>query len=349
MGIWSFQKRACGRYSAAMRAVWISFALGLMACGSVENGQAGDLCRALPLTCGPMGNASCCTSPYVPGGTFFRGYDTAAGTAFGQMTHAAMIRPFRLDAYEITVGRFRQFVNAKQGTQVAPPEPGAGARTLNGTADQGGWDASWNINLAANREALLGALRCDRFATWTDAPGLLENYPMLCITWYEAMAFCAWDGGFLPTEAESLFASSGGNQQRAYPWSSPPDSVVIDCSAANFGGDNWPQTACAGAGAQAVGTTSPSGDGAFGQADLGGNAFEWVLDWAKADTSSTCDDCAVLAPQTDRLIRGGSFIDGAVAARAAARSYSLPPDARVSYVGARCARAPAVPAAASSR
>lgn len=255
------------------------------------------------------------------------------------MTHPAMLSPFRLDIYEITVGRFRQFVAANQGTQANPPAKGAGARPLNGTAGQGGWDSNWNINLATNREALMGALRCDQFATWTDVEASRENFPMLCLTWYEAQAFCAWDGGFLPTEAETMFAASAGSQQRAFPWSNPPDAVAIDCAQANIGGSNWPKTACVAAGAQAVGKTSPAGDGLFGQADLGGNAFEWVIDWAKVDTSTNCNDCANLVPGTSRIIRGGSFVDEANASRAATRVYSLPPDARVSYAGARCARA----------
>lgn len=337
------------QYPHAIRAACIVVGLLLPGCGKVlsktsDAGMTSDAalanCSTLPQTCGPNGDLSCCTSSLVPGGMFYRGYDTAAGTIFTEMMHPAMLSAFRLDSYEITVGRFRQFIAAKQGTQANPPPLNAGARTLNGAAGQGGWDSSWNVNLAATQAALFGALHCDRFATWTDVEGPNENYPILCITWYEALAFCAWDGGFLPTEAESMFAASGGDQQRAYPWSNPANSLAIDCAKANFGGTNWPQTACVKEGAQAVGKTIPAGDGLFGQADLGGNAFEWVLDWSKVDASSSCNDCANLVPRTDRVIRGGSFLDDPSAARAASRSYGLPPDARASFLGARCARAP---------
>ena len=66
------------------------------------------------------------------------------------------------------------------------------------------------------------------------APGANESLPINCITWYEAFAFCAWDGGFLPTEAEWNYAAAGGSEQRAYPWSNPPTSTTIDCSHANY-------------------------------------------------------------------------------------------------------------------
>jgi formylglycine-generating enzyme required for sulfatase activity len=57
--------------------------------------------------------------------------------------------------------------------------------------------------LVANTAALVTAVKCSStYQPWTDAPGANENKPMSCVTWYEAMAFCIWDGGYLPTVNE---------------------------------------------------------------------------------------------------------------------------------------------------
>ena len=52
------------------------------------------------------------------------------------------------------------------------------------------------------------------YQTWLDTPGTPteEDYPINCIDWYEAFAFCIWDGGYLPTEAEWGYAAAGGQQ-----------------------------------------------------------------------------------------------------------------------------------------
>jgi formylglycine-generating enzyme required for sulfatase activity len=279
----------------------------------------------------------------VPGGTFYRGYDAASDGAFTDMAHPATVSSFRLDTYEVTVGRFRQFVYAGMGTQASPPSVGAGARTLNGAPNQGGWDAAWNTNLGANTAALVAAVHCSAtYETWTDTPAAKESLPMSCVTWFEAFAFCAWDGGFLPTAAEWNYAAVGGAEQRAYPWSSPAASLTIDCSYADYqlNGTTYCVNPPSGS-ANRVGSESPTGDGKWGQADLAGNQWEWALDWAGAGGAlvNPCHDCAALTDPTYRSLQGGYFLGDEQVQRGNYHNIG-DPMLRLGDVGFRCARLP---------
>jgi hypothetical protein len=96
-------------------------------------------------------------------------------------------------------------------------------------------------------------------------PGPNEKRAINYVTWYDAYAFCIWDGGFLPSEAEWNYAAAGGAEQRVFPWSNPPKSTTIDCSFANYFNGASP---CFGGpsnvgGPNSVGATSPKGDGKY--------------------------------------------------------------------------------------
>ena len=224
------------------------------------------------------------------------------------------------------------------------PPAGAGARTLNGIANQGGWEPAWSASLIATKAAFVGSLPCNaQYQSWTAAPGGNEALPMNCITWFEAFAFCAWDGGFLPTDLELNYAAAGGNEQRAYPWSNPASSIAIDCSYANYEPGGMPFMTCVNSpngGVNRVGSESPRGDGKWGHADLAGNLFEWTLDYW-GTYPMPCDDCAELVDQGfGKSARSGMFNDPAMYVRGAYRSDPAPPDQRGFNVGARCARRP---------
>jgi sulfatase modifying factor 1 len=299
------------------------------ACG--DNLPPPRICSALPPTCGPMGTSSCCESPIVPGGMFYRSYDGAADGWYTDTSHPATVSTFRLDQYEVTVGRFRQFVDAGMGTQLYPPAAGAGAHPR---TPGSGWNPSWSSSLAVDTTALLSGLNAyGALGTWTDAADANENLPMNCISWYEAFAFCAWDGGFLPTEAEWNYAADGGNEQRAYSWSSPASSLTIDCSYANYLCD-LPTAKYS-----RVGSYSPQGDGKWGHADLGGNVSEWTLDSYENPYAITqCADCADMTVDLPKVYRGGDYYDYDVYLRGAYRLYRPPADR--GFPGVRCARAP---------
>ncbi|MCU0693940.1 MAG: formylglycine-generating enzyme family protein [Polyangiaceae bacterium] len=82
------------------------------------------------------------------------------------------------------------------------------------------------------------------YGTWTSTPTAPDNNPMGCMTFFEAHAFCAWDNAWSSTEVELNYAQVGGDEQRMWPWSSPPSMNVVDISCANFnamaGSPNFP-------------------------------------------------------------------------------------------------------------
>jgi formylglycine-generating enzyme required for sulfatase activity len=278
----------------------------------------------------------------VPAGTFFRGYDGLDGS---KKDAPATISAFRLDKYEVTVGRFRAFLAAWLGGW--RPAAGAGKHThLNAgkglATTAGGYEPGWTEAIGNSfpktSTAWDSTLSCggQRY-TWTSAPGANENIPINCITWAEANAFCIWDGGFLPSDAESSYAAAGGDEQRAFPWSDPPSSTLIDCSYANYSVDVGYCVTPQGA-ANVVGSESPTGDGKYGQADLSGNMGEWVLDHA-APYASPCIDCVEYLDTSQRIARGWSFSSPSPLLRTTFRGITDGTYREVVF-GTRCARAP---------
>jgi formylglycine-generating enzyme required for sulfatase activity len=293
--------------------------------GTSAGGATPPRCSGLGETCGPSGDESCCTSLPVPGGTFNRSNDAS---------YPATVADFYLDKYEITVGRFRQFVDAGMGTQSSPPGSGAGVHPLIANS---GWNSAWNVSLSGDTAALKAVLKClPAYQTWTDTAGDNESRPQNCLDWYTAFAFCAWDGGRLATEAEWNYAAAGGSEQREYPWGSGLDASkasYYDDSTGPRMGDGV--AGCSVADLVVVGS-KPAGNGKWGQADLAGNVREWTLDWYASPYQNPCDNCAVLTAASLRVVRGCSFFKDLDLS--SANRYSDNPSGHSFQVGARCAR-----------
>ena len=121
--------------------------------------------------------------------------------------------------------------------------------------------------------------------TWTDTPGNNEALPMVYVTWFEAFAFCAWDGGRLATEAEWNYAAAGGDEQRLYPWG----AAEADATRAVYG---CIRSSCPASIILPVGS-KPAGNGKWGHSDLAGSVAEWNFDWYPTTLyKNPCVDCA---------------------------------------------------------
>jgi formylglycine-generating enzyme required for sulfatase activity len=240
--------------------------------------------------------------------------------------HDATVASFFLDTFEVTVGRFRKFVEQYDGTF---PDAGAGAHPF---IPNSGWQSAWDASLPSSHDAFIVNLKCSAGnQTWTDESGSNELYPINCVSWYEAFAFCIWDGGRLPTEAEWEYAAAGGKENRLFPWGSqdpagPPQRANFSDTA------NSPFID--------VGSY-PAGAGRFSQYDLAGSIWEWVLDWYTSDwysgAGNTCDNCVNFTGASARILRGGQYSSSGTTLRAASRSFDAP--SVHNYVfGFRCAR-----------
>lgn len=323
----------------------------LCATGSCSNGTCtgstvtGQSCQAQGsglTNCGAS-SESCCTSLEVAGGTYYRTYANN-GSGATLTADPASVSGFQLDQYEVTVGRFRQFVNAWSGSGWTPPAGSGRHLHLNGglglanSGAPGTYEAGWVPSDNANIQPTNTNLACDAFDTWTSTASTHENLPINCVNWYEAYAFCIWDGGFLPSEAEWEYAAAGGTQQREYPWGAAAPGTgsqysIYDCY--------YPGGTCSTSGVTNIAPvgTPVLGAGLWGQLDLAGNVSEWNLDWDIPTYVDPCTDCAYLVPQVTKITRGGSF--------QATAALMVPPDRnvaaptyRVSYNGFRCARTP---------
>jgi formylglycine-generating enzyme required for sulfatase activity len=295
--------------------------------------KAPPSCTGLTSACGANGADSCCASPPLPGGTFNRSNDA---------TYPAKVSAFRLDRYEISVGRFRKFVAAYSQDMT----PAGAGKNVNNAGDTG-WLSDWNANLPSDVTALKAKIHCNtgqqnnNYETWTDAVGGNELRPMNCLDWYIANAFCVWDGGRLPTEAEWNYAAAGGSEQRLYAWGAaePANDAKLAVFGCNFGGDGT--SSCIDLSNIApVGSVS-AGNGKWGQSDLDGSMAEWTLDWSVDPYSqTTCNDCSNLSSnaQMRRVIRSSSWSEPSSSLGTTKRASSQPTYGGTN-MGARCARA----------
>jgi len=312
-----------------------------------DAGAAGDearpsrfeSCRHLTASCG-LSRKDCCAVGHVPasdGHFIVGGLDQPEANLV-----PSHVSSFELGVFEVTVERFKAFLAAYDGWHATgAPRTGAGKHPL---IDDSGWDETWlggpgrpsEYGLRETAAEIAAEVaRCHDTPLVTTDP----NQPMNCVSFYEAEAFCIWDGGRLPTDLEWEYAAAGGDFNRLYPWGkTEPVSgrAMYGCSG------NFPDYPCQ---ILAVGSF-PTGAGRFGQLDLAGSLSEWTFDTvARAPRPIPCNDCASVAQDypdpsiladNPRIIHGGNSTSEASELRVALR-YALPASLHLSTYGFRCA------------
>jgi|CXWL01.1.fsa_nt_gi energy-coupling factor transporter ATP-binding protein EcfA2 len=187
------------------------------------------------------------------------------------------VPPFRLARYPITWAQYRAFLNAKDGY-----------------CNSAWWEHR-------PREEKPGSL------LWSFA-----NYPVINVSWYDALAYCRWLSVKLqlpirlPAEWEWQWAAAGGTQQD-YPWQGEWNGQRANSAEAGIG-----RTVAVG--------LYPLARNPFGVEAMAGNIWEWCLNSCDPPSDASLDTSEA------RVLRGGSWYLDPDYVRASVRYYDHPGD-----------------------
>jgi sulfatase modifying factor 1 len=172
-------------------------------------------------------------------------------------------------------------------------------------------------------------------------PATPTDHPVTQVSWNDAAAYCAAEGGRLPTEVEWEHAARGARDRRQpYAWG---DALLThDPDGPHHHAHTWTGTfPSENTAADGYVTTSPVG--AFGETelgltDMGGNVWEWTASWFRSYAER--DRPFTPTPTSERVMRGGSFLchpSFCHGYRVSARSHATP-DSGLFNAGFRCAQ-----------
>ena len=206
------------------------------------NGAPAEHCREVAYAGGPftMGDVNAFRpNPVRPGDPWAN--QTACDVRQG------VVHPGLIDAYPVSVARFRAFVRA------GSPVPAHGAPVF----DSFVWDQ------AGDSQAQEVIFNRQQGCTYTHDVSDAEILPINCLNGAQATAFCYWDGKHPVTEsAWEYVATNGGTTER--PFAAPPgfnpcdygDVSAGECGRIPNGSNGFPQPIFAFPGSQ---TTNPAG------------------------------------------------------------------------------------------
>lgn len=261
-------------------------ALTLTACGKAEpKTKASAKICASPQSTGPV---------LLQGGTFKMGSESHYRDE-GPIRDVT-VAPFKIDAFEVTRGQFKKFVDATGYVSVAERRPDP---KLHPDIPADKLVAGSAVFTMAIGENTAGRWQFINGASWKtpEGPGSTIDdtldHPVTHIAYEDALAYAKWSGGDLPTEAQWEFAARAGLDQATYEWGDvEPDKQEIPRAntwqgifpVINRSTDGYLASA-------PVGCYAPSDYGLY---DMTGNVWEWVKD--------------SLPDRNQGVIKGGSFL-----------------------------------------
>jgi formylglycine-generating enzyme required for sulfatase activity len=159
-----------------------------------------------------------------------------------------------------------------------------------------------------------------------------EDAPVSGVDWEQALSFCRFVGGRLPTEAEWEYAARGTDGRR-FPWGQEPPT---DCARADWTPTGTGQS-CSGVGPSPAGLRSGSAS-PFGALDMSGNLWEWTADWyGPRYAAGVARNPTGPAEGSARVTRGGGWNNDQVERLRATWREGQHPAFRDFDLGVRCA------------
>ncbi len=273
----------------------------------------------------------------LPGGSFQMGDHHSEGypTDGEGPAHRVHLDSFRMATTTVTNVEFQRFTDA------------TGYAT---TAEQHGVSAVFYAAFQGHRSDILQQVPgvpwwlAVRGADWRhpNGPGStldgLSHHPVVHVSWDDALAYCTWAGGRLPTEAEWEYAARGGLHGARYTWGDElAPGGAWNC---NIWQGNFPMENSAEDGyltTAPVKTYTPNG---YGLWQMAGNVWEWCQDWFSPDYYSHATPTNPRGPESGhrRVMRGGSYLchDSYCNRYRVSARNSNTPDSTSGNIGFRC-------------
>lgn len=335
----------------------------LHSCAAIPSRFGGS---APPDSIGFNGDSSFRGMQLIPGGVFEMGADNEQAGPDEYPKHRVQVSPFYMDITEVTNAEFKRFVDATGYLTTAERKPVW--EEIRKTLPPGTPKPADSLLVAASLvfKPVQGKVDLRDYSQWwswvrgadwkhPQGPGSSiegkENYPVVQVSWEDAMAYCKWAGKRLPTEAEWEFAARGGLLHQIYPWGNEP--VAAGRPKCNSWDGTFPSVNSERDGfirAAPVQSFAPNGYGLY---DMAGNVWEWCSDWYDAGyyssltgqitvnpagPSQSHDPMEPLAPK--KSLRGGSFLcnDAYCSGYRVSRRMKSSVDTGLEHTGFRCVR-----------
>ncbi len=219
---------------------------------------------------------------WIPGGAFLMGSERFYPEE--RPVHQVEVDSFWMDEYPVTVAAFRRFVKATGHVTLAERAPTA--------ADYPDADPDLLVPGSLVFHMTPGPVNLDDLSNWWQwvrgadwrhpaGPGSTlhgkELHPVTHVAYEDAVAYAAWAGKELPTEAEWEFAARGGLEGAIFPWGdefAPGGRMLANTWQGQF---PWQNLLTDGfEGTSPVKSFPLSGYGLY---DIAGNVWEWTCDF----------------------------------------------------------------------